>query len=163
MKKSNPAGHMEPLAVLLLFVIFAACVLAVLLTGAGAYQRLAKRDQAAYEQSVCAQYMATRVRQSDCMGQVSVEQFGEASALRLQDENGYITRIYGCNGWLMELYASKEADLGPEDGERLMEIGSLDFSMQGNLLEVTLTGQDGAEENLYFSLRSGERGAQYEK
>ena len=50
------------LAALLLFGLFAFCVLAVLLTGAGAYRRLTARDQAAYEWRSCTQYIATRVR-----------------------------------------------------------------------------------------------------
>ena len=47
MKKRNVKQHMNGLAALLLFGLFAFCVLAVLLTGAGAYRRLTARDQAA--------------------------------------------------------------------------------------------------------------------
>ena len=64
--KKRPIQHqLNGLMALLLFGVFAACVLAVLLTGANAYRRLTQRDQAAYLRRTCVQYLATRVRQAD--------------------------------------------------------------------------------------------------
>ena len=53
--------RMDGLLALLLFALFAACVLAVLLTGARAYRRLTLRDQASYNTRTCVQYVATPV------------------------------------------------------------------------------------------------------
>ena len=47
MRKKSIHHQMDGLVALLLLGVFAACVLAVLLTGAGVYQRLTERDQAA--------------------------------------------------------------------------------------------------------------------
>lgn len=157
--RRNGKQHMDGLAALLLFGIFAACILAVLLTGAGAYRRLTERDQASYERRTCAQYIATRVRQADSLGNVSVEQFGGAPALCLMEEGGYVTRVYCYDGYLMELYASADADLVPADGEKLMKAAGLDLSLAGGLLEVSVTEADGAEERMYLSLRCGEGAA----
>ncbi len=157
--RRNAKQHMDGLAALLLFGIFAACVLAVLLTGAGAYQRLTARDQASYERQTCAQYIATRVRQADSLGSVSVEQFGGVPALRLMDQVGYVTYVYCCDGYLMELYTSPDADLTPADGEKLMAVAGLELSLTDGLLEVAVTGPAGAEERLYLSLRCGEGAA----
>lgn len=44
MKKQLGKHQMDGLLVLVLFSVFAGCVLSVLLTGAGAYRRLAERD-----------------------------------------------------------------------------------------------------------------------
>ncbi len=61
--KKRPIQHqLNGLMALLLFGVFAACVLAVLLTGANAYRRLTQRDQEAYLRRTCVQYLATRVR-----------------------------------------------------------------------------------------------------
>ncbi len=150
---------MDGLAALLLFGIFAACVLAVLLTGAGAYRRLTERDQASYERRTCAQYIATRIRQADRQGSVSVEPFGGVTALCLAEEGGYVTYVYCYDGYLMELYTAADAELAPEDGEQLMRAAGLDLSLTGGLLEVTVTDPDGAAERLYLSLRSGEGAA----
>ena len=96
--------YIDGLLALLLFGVFAVCVLAVLLTGARAYRGLTQRDQAAYSRRVCVQYIATRVRQADRAEGVSVEPFGEGDALVLS-EDGYVTRVYHYDGYLMELYA----------------------------------------------------------
>lgn len=158
MKKRNVKQHMNGLAALLLFGLFAFCVLAVLLTGAGAYRRLTARDQAAYEWRSCTQYIATRVRWADCSGGVAVEQFGGVPALRLTDEAGYVTRVYCCGGYLMELYASADTELAPEDGEKLLEADGLLLSEENGLLQITLLG-GGAEDTLYLFLRSREGAA----
>jgi len=150
---------MDGLAALLLFGLFAACVLAVLLTGAGAYRRLTARDQAAYERRTCVQYLATRVRQADCLDRVAVEPFHGLSALRLTDDAGYVTRVYCFDGYLMELYADPESELVPEDGEKLMEADGLELSLTGGLLEISITGPEGAEDRLCLSLRCGEGAA----
>ncbi len=154
--RRNAKQHMDGLAALLLFGIFAACVLTVLLTGAGAYQRLTARDQASYERQTCAQYIATRVRQADSLGSLSVGQLGGVPALCLTDKDGYVTYVYCCGGYLMELYTSPDAGLTPEDGEKLMEAADLALSLEDGLLEVALTGPDGMEQRLCLSLRCGE-------
>ena len=74
---------MDTLGALLLFGVFAVCVLAVLLTGADAYRGLTQRNQEAGNRRSCVQYIATKVRQSDSLGAVSVENFGGVDALEI--------------------------------------------------------------------------------
>ena len=49
MRKETTAHHMDGVYVLLLFAVFAGCILLVLLFGASAYEKLVERDQAAYD------------------------------------------------------------------------------------------------------------------
>lgn len=155
--KRRPIGHqLDGLIALLLFGVFAVCVLAVLLTGADAYRRLTGRDQAAYDSRICVQYIATKVRQED---RVAVEDFGGASALVL-GAGEYVTRVYCHDGYLMELYAAADdGDLAPEDGERVVEAGGLDLSLEEGLLTVSVCDSRGDWDTLLLSLRSGEGGA----
>ena len=92
MKKRVTQHHLDGLIALLLFGLFAVCILAVLLTGAKAYRRLTQRDQAAYERRTSVQYIATRVRQADRLGGVTLEPFGDGLALVLPDGEGFVTR-----------------------------------------------------------------------
>ena len=62
MKNKNQKSQIEALVVLVLFGVFALCILAVLLTGAGAYGRLVERQQSAYTERTVPQYIATKVR-----------------------------------------------------------------------------------------------------
>ena len=50
MKKETTGHHMDGVYVLLLFAVFAGCILIVLLFGTSAYEKLVERDQAAYNQ-----------------------------------------------------------------------------------------------------------------
>lgn len=163
MKKRMTQHHMEGLGALLLFGIFAVCVLMVLLTGADAYRRLTQRDQQSYLRRTCAQYIAARVRQADSIAGITVEPFGDGNALTLAEGDGtYCTRVYCHEGWLMELYSSADADLEPRDGERLLEMEGLGLSLEDGLLTAVISGADGSEDVLRLSLRSG-KGAAHEK
>ncbi len=156
MKRQPIKHHLNGLIALLLFGVFAVCVLAVLLTGADAYRRLTLRDQAAYDRRTCVQYVATRVRQADGAGCVAVEPFGGSEALVLaEQESPYVTRVYCHEGYMMELYADASAELSPGDGEKIMPADSLAFALEDGLLTVT-AGVDGAPSTLVLALRSGE-------
>lgn len=159
MKREKIQHHMDGLLLLLLFGVFAVCVLSVLLTGARAYRRLTLRDQEAYRRRTCVQYIATRVRQGDLEGAVAVEPFGEGDAL-VMAKDGYVTRVYWHDGWLMEMYAGEDVQLAPEDGEKIMELDGLAMSMDGGLLTVEVDGGDAGTDTLRLSLRSGEGDAE---
>lgn len=156
MRRKAIQHHIDAVAALLLFGIFAVCVLAVLLTGADAYRRLTQRDQAAYERRTCTQYIATRVRQSDREGSIRVEDFEGSDALVLDGDEEYATWLYCRDGWLMELYCYAEEPLEPEDGERLLEAERMELSLEEGLLTVTIVTPGGEEDTLRLSLRGGE-------
>ena len=75
MKEQTKKSHISGIMVLLLFAVFMVSVLLVLLTGADVYQRMAQRGQESYNQRTAAQYIATRVRQADQAGMVTVRDF----------------------------------------------------------------------------------------
>ena len=149
MKRQGTRHQMDGLLMLLLFGVFAVCVLAVLLTGAKAYRGLTERDQAAYDRRTCVQYIATRVRQGDIEGGITVEPFQDTTALCVT-QDGYVTRVYWHDGYLMELYTSEGAELYPEDGERIMPLESLALTMEDELL----TAEVGTAGVLYAGFRN---------
>ena len=156
MKKNGIRHSIDALAALLLFGVFAVCILAVLLTGAKAYRRLTLRDQQAYERNTCLQYIATKVRQSDRLGEILVEDFEGSDALVLAAGQDYSTWIYCRDGWLMELYCYAAERLAPEEGRPLMELEDLSFTLEDGVLTVDLTTPQGGTQRLLLSLRSGE-------
>lgn len=156
MRRQLIQHHTNVLAALLLFGIFAVCVLAVLLTGAQAYQRLTRRDRAAFDRRSCVQYVATKVRQSDRVGAVRVVGFGDGDALLLGADEPYATWLYCRDGWLMELYCYVDEPLAPEEGERLLEAAEMELSLKDGLLTVRIASAQGTEDTLLLSLRSGE-------
>lgn len=148
--------HIDALIALLLFGVFAVCVLAVLLTGADAYRRLTLRDQAAYERRACTQYIATKVRQADAEGSVAVTDIDGVPALALGQDGEFVTYIYCHGGWLRELYIWCEEPPAPQDGQELVQAEGLDLSLDDGLLTVRVTQGSGKADTLLLSLRSGE-------
>jgi len=148
--------------VLLLFGIFAVCVLMVLLTGAGSYQRLTERDSASYSRRTAVQYVAAKVRGADAAGCVTVSDFaGDADGgdtLFLKetvDGADYCTRIYYDDGYIRELFTAADAAVSPEDGEKVLAARGLSFSAADGRLTVTATDENGAVTSLTLALRSG--------
>lgn len=160
MKKHSIQHHIDTLAVLLLFGVFAVCVLTVLLTGADAYRRMTERDNRAYDRRTCVQYVSTRLRQADAAGGVSLEVFGETKALVLRDSEDpeYVTRVYYHDGWLMELYSEEGLEMSPEDGEKVMACDWMRLNLEDGLLTIDLLDPQRQVTTLYVALRSGEGG-----
>ena len=78
------------LIALVLFGVFAVCVLSVLLTGADVYHRLTVRDREAYARRTGIQYVATKVRQAQAGSAVAVSDFGGVDAL---ERNLFVVRL----------------------------------------------------------------------
>lgn len=151
--------HMDSLLALVLFGLFAACILSVLLTGSEAYRRLTFRDQASYERRTCAQYIAIKVRQATSPDSISLSSFGDGDALVLTENIGgepYVTRIYCDNGWIRELYSSADGEFVPDDGEKVLQAQALSLSLEGDLLSVQITGDDGNSIAFILSIRGRE-------
>lgn len=158
-------AHMDGLAALLLFGVFAVCILSVLLTGADAYRRLTQRGQTSYDRRTTVQYLATRVRQMDRAGSVSVRAFEGRDALVLTEEidgSSYETLVYYHDGYIRELFTAADSGAMPEDGETVIEAKGLRIYMDEpaeNQLQFILQTGDGQPEPLTLYLRSGEEGA----
>lgn len=159
MRIRQKENQTQGLLVLLLFAVFAICVLAVLLTSAGAYRGLADRDQTGYSSRTAGQYLVTRLHQSDCAGAVSVESFGGVDALVITehiDGEDYCTRIYCCDGYLRELFTAADADLLPTDGEKVLAAEALKLTLEEGLLTAKLTDGAGQTQCISVFLRSEE-------
>lgn len=162
MKKERGKGNIAGLAALLLFGVFAVCILFVLLTGANRYRQLTLRDQSAYSHRTAAQYITTRVRQVDMVGSLSVGEFGDGDALFITEETDgveYVTCVYCYGGMLRELFTFADEPFEPEDGEVLFPVQNLELTLNGGLLSAAITDEDGAVQKLTLFLRSGEGGA----
>ncbi|MBQ7084356.1 MAG: DUF4860 domain-containing protein [Anaerotignum sp.] len=158
MKNEQKQLKMGSLLALMVFGVFAACLLFLLLTGADVYQKMRQRDTATYESRTAVQYMTTRVHQADRAESITAEAFDGLDALVLREEIGgetYETKLYCYDGWLTELYAAADSDLSPADGEKILELKGLELSLQDGLLQAKLTLPDGKEADLSLQLRSG--------
>lgn len=155
MKHKTSLFSSQTLAVLLVGAVFALCLMLVLLTGAEGYAALVRRGEEGYRQRTAAQYITTRVRQAPNGADVTVGRFHGAPALEVREElegDHYITRVYCHEGYLWELFTPDGGNFSPDDGEKLLPLADLSLSEDGNLLQVTLTWEDGARQNVTLHL-----------
>ena len=155
-KTSRSKNSISGLAALLVFGIFAVCVLLVLLQGANTYQKIHSRGQASFAERTSMQFLAAKVRQAD--GPVILTSFGDDEALLFDEEfdgENYTTWIYCYDGWLREYFGPEGEEPMPELGEPVLEAGSLSMALEDNLLWILLEDEWGEDHELQLYLRSG--------
>lgn len=161
-KKHNSLSALAPL---LLFVIFTTCILSVLLTGADTYRQFTSRDQDNFRKRTTAQYLTTRVRQSDTDDMLFVGDYTDAvpavqgNTLFLKEQfadRTFYTRIYCHDGYLRELFTRSDLEFAPSAGVKILEAQDLSFSLQDGLLHIIITYTDSTTDTLILQLRSTE-------
>ena len=154
MKKKTQNHYIDTLAGLVLFGVFAACVVLALLEGAGAYRRLTARDSEAYDGRLCTRYVATKLQSAPSPAAVSVE----GDALRIEEDvEGvpYASYIYFEDGWIREIFVPAGSGFDRAGGEKLMEAQGMRFALEDGLLRVTIETESGRERQLLYSLKEG--------
>jgi len=152
-KKSNMSG----LLVLLVFAAFMISILLVLLTGADVVQKLTRRDQESFDRRTAAQYVATRVRQADSAGMITVLQSDGQDVLVLAEEiNGtmYETLVYCYDGYLREMFVEAGMGQDPEFGEKILPMQAFRVADGGTQLQVELQFAEEEQETVRLYLRS---------
>lgn len=160
MNKGLNKHGVSSVAVLIIMSIFAVCVLMVLLTGAGSYERLAQRDLAVYEWRTNIQYITQKIRQSDSADAVWVAPFDEKTNINtlflaeMIKNRVYITRIYYYNGYIYELYSDERANMKPSDGTQIMQIKDMKISLENGKVNINITCNDNTKLTQTLILRS---------
>lgn len=161
--------HMDGVFVLLLFAIFAGCVLMVLLFGASSYEKLVERDNNSFEYRTGAAYVAAKVRHNDVLGMVQVGSFSDRNNREADDINtlylqyideegvpveGYYTKIYCCDGYLREVLCEEGISLKPENGSRIMEATDFSCLLKNGAIDFQITYKNKESNRMRLKLRS---------
>lgn len=148
MRKSRK-HHIEALAALMLFALYALCIFGVIMAGTGIFSRLSARDDAAFERRSLENYIPAKLRRSDFSGALSVE----GDYLILAEEEGYETRIYCHEGYVRELFTRCGAEADPSAGEKLLPAEAMELRFEDGLLIVELDRR-GENSTLRFDVKS---------
>ena len=149
---------LETLPNFLLFFLFASCMFFVLLSGAKLYKNVTGVMEEQFSVNTCVSYVTAKARHYDRTDSVSVGQIGETEALLLGEEiNGekYLTYLYCYDGNMMELFCSADLEILPEDGQVIMPLDDLAFSLDNGLLSFSCEA-DGEYADASVFLQSGE-------
>lgn len=173
-RKDVMRHRIDGVYVLLLFAIFAGCVLMVLLFGASSYEKLVERDKNSFEQRTGAAYIAAKVRHNDILGTVQVGSFSdrnnadadEMDTLYLQfvDESGepvegYYTKIYYYDGYIREVLCEDGITLKPEDGNGIMKATDFSCSLQDGMIDFKITYENKKSSSMRLKVRSTQKDA----
>ena len=155
-RKSNLGG----LLALLVFAVFAVCILMVLLMGADIVSGISERDAKSADERTAALYISNKIHQADHEGMVSVREFDGQSALVLAREiDGYMyeTVIYCHEGYLCEMFAEQGYLQEPQFGQKILPLESFSAKDEGTHITVTLGFEETAK-NVTVALRSERSG-----
>jgi hypothetical protein len=101
-------------------------------------------------------YIAEKFRQ--CPGErFRVDRVGDSNALVLTeayDGEDYESWIYAHDGKMYELLIKSGSSVSPGDGQRIMDLRSLDIEDKGDLLTITVVNSEGDENSLTLSRRT---------
>ena len=160
--RSTAFSGLGSLFSLLLFLVFVLCALFTIMTGSRVYANIQDKDNAIFTRDTSVSYIKNKVRQADRAGQISVRDMEGVSVLCIADgelstaDTVYETYIYARDGWLMELFTSRDSGLTLADGIPVMECGDAAFQ----ILTEDGTGERGREVRL-LSLRLDSREPSY--
>lgn len=151
-KRSHSLQQLLPLCLVAAFLLTA--VLAVLF-GASVYRDILDRSDRITE-STALTYITEKVRQSP--GELRLDRIGDCPAmvLRLEGDRTYDTYIYCYDGSLRELMIRREVPPAADMGRPLLPALELDFTLQGDLLQLRLRCPSGEDREAFICLRDRE-------
>lgn len=121
----------DTLFVLTLFAVFAICSMLLIAFGANIYQRTVQNYEEHFNINTSIAYISEKIRQSDDSGAIDIIDFGDTQSFRIlstYNDIDYYTYIYLDNGYLKELFAKADNDLGPKAGKKLLPIKRFNIS-----------------------------------
>ena len=163
--KKERSYSVDTVFVLVLFCVFAATILFVLMSGANVYKETASIMHERYEERTCLSYISAKIKHYDSKDSVYLTDFNGTTALALDDEiNGvkYNTLIYFYNGHVKELFCEKGAKFGIESGTDIIKAKNLQFAKvdeKSGLIKVKCTGETGGSSTIIIGTMSENGGA----
>ena len=142
--------------VFMLLGIFAVFSMLLVVLGARAYRATVDGASAHTRKRIAAAFVRNAVRAQDERGAIAVEEHDGLPVLALTSEldgESYVQYIYGYNGQLCELFTSAEYGFAPEDGEAVCAAQTFEPTLEGDLLTVRVTDENGGFSTVYIARR----------
>lgn len=143
---------------LVVFFVFAASAVTVILLAANIYSNSVQGSARMYNSATALSYIQEKLHQNDVSGGVRIEELDGTKALVLEQSHEgqrYCTYIYACDGTLRELFTRQELEFDPEEGRQLLKAREFDCSwLKVGLLQIRYTDDAGNEETACVSVQS---------
>ena len=142
MRKYQNAALSDSIATIgsmLLFLLFAGCLLMIIAVAAGTYSRISTNFDRTFGETAALRYVSNKIKSSES---AEIIQDGEALILK----NGGITNIiYYRSGGLYEKSISSEDEPSADGGDKIFDINKMNISEDDRWFKITVAL--GEEEN----------------
>ena len=120
-------------ASLLLFLVFAVCMIVIIGAGAGIYGRINTGYEMTYGSSAAIKYVSNKMRASD-----SCQLLDDGNGIILENVS-ILTVIYKGSSGIYEKSASSDSGVTPAGGELVVETDGFSISEENGLYVITVT------------------------
>lgn len=159
-ENTNSKKLLELIVLLSILLLFVGTALAVVMVGASSYKLIGNDMKSNFGVRTPIAYIATKVRQSDRLDAIRVENLEGTSALVLEETIegiSYETWIYANQGQMREIYIEKGTPIGLSDGMEILEVGGLEVVLDTEgLLQIQVEDLEGRSHEMNMSIRSQE-------
>ncbi len=129
---SGITGILNTVASMLLFLVFAVCMLIIIGSAAGTYSRINKSYDTTYGSAASIRYISNKIRAAD-----TCELIEDGSGIALTNGN-MTTIVYHTGNGLYEKNISSGGDKAASGGELIFEIDSMKVTEQDALYEISV-------------------------
>ncbi len=141
--------------------VFALCGMALIAVGVLEYKNIAMSARDTYTCRTSLSYVATKVRQCDSEGSVTIKEVsGTPMLLLYEEEDGaeYETAVYWYDGALREYYHDKDEAFSLQNGFEVVPVEGFDIKMaEPGLLYLKAYDSDGMSDSMYICIHSMSR------
>ncbi len=130
---------------MLLFLLFAGCLLIMIAVAAGAYSRISNGFDKTFGATASLRYISNKIKSSDI---AEISENGTALYLKSDD---ILDVIYFRDGALYESNFAADAEPSTEGGSKLFTLEDMNISEDGDLYKVTVKFND--EQNYTYIRR----------
>ena len=143
MKQDRTKQYIDFASGIIILGLFAVCVLAVVLTGAGVTGRISARDSASTDMRVCAGYITNRVMSARDPSAIYIDTSLSADGGVLcipetVDGVAYLTCVYCIDGTVREFFSPADYYPPLSAGNVLTDADSLTFDISDGLLTANI-------------------------
>jgi hypothetical protein len=138
--------RVDTIFVLVVFVVFAASVLMVLMLGGNIYKNTTTLTGDGYDERTVLSYVWAKVKHSDAAGSIFLDEYEDLTMLVFEHEDPYgrlrRTLVYYIDGWLYELNMRAAVFPGLAAGQRIIKTLPLIFDDAGDgLIRASVDGR----------------------
>lgn len=127
---------------MLLFLMFAGCLLMIIAVAAGTYSRISSNFDKTFGSSASLRYISNKLKSCD-----SAEIVEQGSGIVLRSDGIFDVIYFGDNG-LYEKTVMSDTDIGLSGGDRIFELNGMTVSDLGNLYKITVAFDGGENSTL---------------